>query len=39
MCKCQAAGAALQVMPELGVLFGLLMCGPKVSFLIENFIL
>jgi hypothetical protein len=25
-------------MPELGVLFGLPMCGPKVSFLIENFI-
>lgn len=38
ICKCQAAGAALQAMPELAVLFGLLMCGPKVSFLIENFI-
>jgi hypothetical protein len=36
--KCQAAGAALQSMPELDVLFGLLMCGPKMSFFIENFI-
>jgi hypothetical protein len=28
----QAAGAALQAMPDAGVLFGVLMCGSKVSF-------
>jgi len=28
----QAAGAALQATPDAGVLFGVLMCGSKVSF-------